>query len=175
MLFCSTKNRFDTKANRNNTQKLDSSSSITSSNDLSSNEKIFRRNEDFVANGKTQSSRCDGGNKQQKSEKIRSSREEGMNFLMRPQERKIFRIEVPYTRKPGVRYIIRSQFPIVVYLVDYNNFNNFNADQPFAYISGGGNSGYFDQSQDLPYSGAWYLILWNTNNTNSQVDAVIYV
>lgn len=98
-----------------------------------------------------------------------------MSITLKPLEYRSFKITVPRFRKPGLRYIVDAQFPIAVYLVDYDNLRNFNEEQPFVPMSGGKNSRYFARNIDLPYSGDWYLILWNTNETPSEVSFETYV
>jgi len=107
--------------------------------------------------------------KNQKEEEIMPT------FSLGGQQYQIIRFTVPPSRKPGVHYIVESQFAIAVYLVDKEGLDDFEDDRPFAYFSGYKNRRYFDEEIDLPNSGRWHLIIWNTNNNPTAIHYELYV
>jgi hypothetical protein len=136
---------------------------------LSSNLSIFRRDRRSLWSKEKEQ------NRNQHNQPQREKGKTIMPFTLGGEQYQVISFNIPNSRKPGVHYIVDSQFAIAVYLVDRDGLDDFEDDQPFALYSGHKNRRYFDEDVNLPYAGRWYLIIWNTNNNPTAVSYEIYV
>lgn len=77
-------------------------------------------------------------------------------------------------RRPRVRYIVESQYPVTVYLMDEDDLSDFENGRSFGYYVGAKRRRYHEEDIKLTYSGIYYLVIINEGNKSTAIHYELY-